>query len=109
MNGSLQALEDQYVLLRSSVDVFKEQSASPEQMDVLRTQIVQSRTNYWKAINSIFHDDDPEIERLVGSLQAEQVSLQASLKKIENVSHVISAITKAVEIGSQVVAKAVAL
>ena len=109
MNGSLQVLENQYFLLRGSLSAFREQNATPEQLDVLRTEIVQSRTNYWKAINCIFRDDDPEIERLVGQLNVDQTELQASINKLEDVATVITAITKAVGVGSQIVAKAIAL
>ena len=109
MNPSLQALENLYFLLRSSLTTLQAQGATPEQLDELRAQIVQARTNYWTALNKILHDDDPEVRDLTSQLNAAQLSLQASIQHLNNVAKVLDAITRTVEIGSQIVAKAIAL
>lgn len=109
MGPSVQALENLYVLLRGSLTTLQAQGATPGQLDQLRTQVVQARTNYWTAINSIFHDDDPGVRDLTSELNTEQLSLEATIKHLGEVSKVLDAITKAVDIGSQLVAKAVSL
>jgi hypothetical protein len=109
VNPSVQALENLYFLLRSSLSTLQAQGATPDQLDQLRTQIVLARTNYWTAINNIFHDDDPEVRTLTSQLNAEQLTLAATIKNLNDVAKVIDAITKAVDIGSELVAKAVSL
>jgi hypothetical protein len=109
MNPSLEALENLYVLLRGSLSTLQAQGATPDQLDALRTQIVLARTNYWTAINSILDDDDPQVRDLTSQLNTAQLSLQATIKHLDDVAKVLDAITKAVDIGSQLAAKAVAL
>jgi recombinational DNA repair protein RecR len=109
MNPSVQALEDQYFLLRGSLSTLSDQGATPEQLDQMRAQIVQSRTNYWTALNKIIHGDDPQVQQLVTQLNAEQETVKTTISQLGNVAKVIDAATKAVSIGSQVVAKAISL
>lgn len=109
MNPSLQALENLYFLLRTSLTTLQAQGATPAQLDELRAQIVRARTNYWFALNKILHDDDPEVRNLTSQLNAAQLSLEATIEHLNNVAKVLNAITRAVDIGSQIVAKAIAL
>lgn len=109
MNPSVEALENQYFLLRGALETLSDQGATPEQLDQMRTQVVQSRTNYWTALNKVLHDDDPQVQQLVIQLNAEQVTLETAIAQRANVAKVIDAVTKAVSIGSQIVAKAVSL
>ena len=109
MNPSLQALENLYFLLRGSLSTLQAQGATPEQLDELLAQIVQARTNYWTALNKILHDDDPEVRDLTSQLNTAQLSLEASIEHLNNVAKVLDAITRAVDIGSQIVAKAITL
>lgn len=109
MNPSLEALENQYFLLRESLSTLTAQGATPQQLDQLRSQIVRSRTNYWSAVNSILHDDDPEVRNLVSQLNAEQLTLTATIGHLGDIAKVLQAITKAVDIGSQIVSKAISI
>jgi len=109
MNPSVEALENLYFLLRGSLSTLQANGATPDQLDQLRTQIVVARTNYWTAINSIFHSDDPQVRNLTSQLNSAQLSLDATIKHLNDVAKVLDAITKAVDIGSQLVAKAVTL
>ena len=109
MNPSVQALENLYFLLRGSLTTLQAHGATPDQLDQLRTQIVIARTNYWIAVNKIFHEDDPQVRNLTSQLNAAQISLDATIKHLNDVAKVLDAITKAVDIGSQLVAKAVSL
>ena len=109
MNPSVQALENLYFLLRGSLTTLQAHGATPDQLDQLRTQIVTARTNYWTTINKIFHEDDPQVRNLTSQLNSAQMSLEATIKHLNDVAKVLDAITKAVDIGSQLVAKAVSL
>jgi len=109
MSQSIEALENQYFLLRGSLSTLIEQGATTNQLDHLRTQIAQSRTNFLTAANKNLHDDNPEITQLVTQLNTQETSLKTTIDHLGDVAKVIDAITKAVDIGSQIVAKAVAL
>ena len=109
MNPSVQALENLYFLLRGSLTTLQANGATPDQLDQLRTQIVIARTNYWTAINSILHDDDPQVRDLTSQLNTAQLSLEATIKNLNDVAKVLDAITKAVDIGTQLVEKAISL
>ncbi len=109
MNQSLAVLEKQYFFLTQGLSDLMDQGATPEVLDAMRKAIVQSRTNYWKAINGILHDDDPEVASLVSQMNTAQLNLEVSLKNLGNVAKVLDVITKAVDIGSQLAAKVVAL
>ncbi len=109
MSQSIETLENQYFLLRGSLSTLTEQGATADQLDQLRTQIAQSRTNFLTAVNKNLHDDNPEIKQLVTQLNTEETSLKTTIDHLGDVAKVIDAITKAVGIGSQIVAKAVAL
>ena len=109
MSPSLEALENLYFLLRGSLTTLQAHGATPDQLDQLRTQIVAARTNYWTALNKILHDDDPQVRNLTSQLNSAQISLEATIKHLNDVAKVLDAITKAVDIGSQIVAKAVSL
>ena len=109
MNQSVEALEKQYFFLTQSLSDLVDQGAPADELDAMRKAIVQSRTNYWKAINNVLHDDDPEVASLVSQLSAAQLNLEAGLKNLGNVTKVLDVITKAVDIGSQLAAKVVTL
>lgn len=109
MNPSVEALENLYFLLRASLSTLQAKGATPDQLDQLRAQIVIARTNYWKAINNIFHSDDPQVRDLTTQLNTAQLSLDATIKNLNDVAKIIDAITKAVDIGSQLVEKAISL
>lgn len=109
MNPSVEALENQYFSLRASLSALMLQNATPDQLVQARTAIAKSRDNYWLATRRIMHDDDPDVQSLVSQMNTEQLSLDATIQHLGDVAKVIDAITKAVDIGSQLAAKAVAL
>src|ERR1051326_2463733 len=98
MNQSLAVLEKQYFFLTQSLADLADQGATPEELDALRKAIVQSRTNYWKAVNNVLHDDDPDVAALVSQMNTAQINLEAGLKNLGNVAKVLNVITKAVDI-----------
>jgi hypothetical protein len=85
------------------------QGATADQLAQLRTAIAKSRDNYWLATRRIMHDDDPEVQTLVSEMNSAQLSLDAEIQHLGEIAKIISAITKAVEIGSELAAKATPL
>ena len=108
MNDALKALEDQYFTVRGSLPTLIAQGATPAQLDELRTIIVISRNNYWSAINKVLHDDDPQVASLTSQMNSQQLTLQASIDHLADVGRILDVITRAVTIGTQLAAKAIA-
>lgn len=109
MNTGVQALEDQYFLLRGSLATLTAAGASPDQLAQLRSAIVASRNNYWTAVGRVLHDDDPAVEALVQRMNAEENALTTELQHLDSVGKVLNRIAEAISIGSQLAAKAVAI
>ena len=109
MTEALAALEDQYFYFQQAVADLTDEDAPQDVLQALRTAVAQSRTNYWKAINKVLHDDDPEVASLVEQMKTSQENIDAALKKINQVAKILKAITKAIDVGSELAAKAVAL
>ncbi len=109
MSPSIQALEDQYFLLRGSLPAITSQGANADQLAQLQTLIVKSRDNYWTAARSILQENDPRIQALVSQLETAQLTLTTTLAHLGNVVKVLDTITRAVSIGSELVGLAVAL
>ncbi len=109
MGPSVTALENQYFLLRGSLSDLIGLGATPDQLAQLKTEIVRSRNNYWTATVRVLHDDDPAVEALVTQMNTQQLILQATIQHLGKVADIIDAITKAVDVGSQLIAKAITL
>ena len=109
MNPSVESLENQYMTLRNSLSALIGLGATADQLNQVKAAIAKSRDNYWLATRRILHDDDPEVEALVSQMNTAQLSLDATIKHLGEVAGIIDAITKAVDIGSQLAAKVVAL
>jgi len=109
MNPATLALENQYFSLRKSLPELEAQGATQDQLDALRTAIAQSRTNYWTAIGRQFHEDDPEVAALISQMNASQLALDQTVKHLGDVAKILNGITQAVDIGSKLAAKVIAL
>lgn len=109
MNPSVEALENQYFLLRGSLSTLMTQGATADQLAQLRTAIAKSRDNYWLATRRIMHDDDPEVQALVSAMNSAQLSLDAAIQHLGDVAKVVTVIAQAVEIGTELAGKAVPL
>ena len=80
MSQSVEALENQYFLLRGSLSTLTERGgATTNQLDQLRTQIAQSRTNFLTSVNNNLHDDNPQIAALVTQLNTEETSIRTAI------------------------------
>ena len=90
MNPSVEALENQYFLLRESLSTLMAQGATTDQLAQLRTAIAKSRDNYWLATRRIMHDDDPEVQALVSKMNSAQLSLDAAIQHLGDVAKVVT-------------------
>src|ERR1700743_1093762 len=106
MGNSLQALEDQYMLLTQNLSAVLGACTTQQQKDIVMQQYVTARRNYWNSIQKIFHDDDPSIVSLVKQMSDEQKQIKGAVAKLNEISKVIGIITDAVSVGSALVAKA---
>ncbi len=101
MGEALSSLEAQYLFLTQHLAEFLAACKTDDQRDQIRTQYVTARRNYWDAINKIFHDDDPKVEQAVAKMKDAQTSLEKLTKELANIAKVITGITTAVKIGSE--------
>jgi hypothetical protein len=106
MGNSLQALEDQYMLLTQNLSAVLGACATQQEKDAVMQQYVTARRNYWNSIQKIFHDDDPSIAALVKRMNDEQKQIKGTVARLNEISRVINVITDAVSIGSALAAKA---
>jgi hypothetical protein len=108
MNPSLQALEDQYMLLRKSLPELEPRCETEDQRNILRNAVAQSRDSYFAAIRGTLREDDAGVVALTVQMNTIQLALDKEVKDVGDVEKALNVITKAVSIGSQLAAKAVA-
>ncbi len=101
MSPSIEALENQYFLLRGSLSTITSLGATADQLAQLQTSIVKSRDNYWSAARSTFHEDDSRVQALVSQLNQTQLTIETTIAHVGDVVKVLDTITKAVSIGSE--------
>lgn len=106
MGAALNSLESQYIVLTQNLAATLAACQTDDQRTAIRTQYVQARRNYWNSINQIFHDDDPAIESLVSQMNAAHDSLQKMTQDLANVAKVITTISTAVKIGTELASMA---
>ena len=106
MGEALRSLEAQYLFLTQHLGDILDACKTDDQRNQVRANYVQARRNYWDTINQIFHDDDPKIEQVVVQMKAAQDSLQKMTQDLANVAKVITAITTAVKVGSELASMA---
>jgi hypothetical protein len=61
---------------------------SYDQRNQVRIDAVKTRRNYWYALNQIFHDDDPKIEKAVADMKEAQASLEKLTKNLASIAKV---------------------
>ena len=106
MGAALNSLESQYIVLTQNLAATLAACQTDDQRTAIRTQYVQARRNYWNSINQTFHDDDPAIESLVSQMNAAHDSLQKMTQDLANVAKVITTISTAVKIGTELASMA---
>jgi hypothetical protein len=106
MGDALSSLEAQYLFLTQHLADILAACQTDDQRTIVRTNYVAARRNYWDAINQIFHDDDPQIEQVVVQMKDAQDSLQKMTLDLANIAKVITAITTAVKVGTELASMA---
>ncbi|MFZ1134113.1 MAG: hypothetical protein WAN69_04155 [Candidatus Korobacteraceae bacterium] len=106
MGDALSSLEAQYLFLTQHLAAILGACQTDDQRTIVRTNYVAARRNYWDAINQIFHDDDPQIEQVVSQMKDAQDSLQKMTLDLANIAKVITAITTAVKVGTELASMA---
>jgi hypothetical protein len=106
MGDALSSLEAQYLFLTQNLAAVLDACQTEDQRTIVRANYVEARRNYWDAINQIFHDDDPKIEDAVAQMKDAQDSLQAMTQDLANVAKIITTITTAVKIGTELASMA---
>jgi hypothetical protein len=104
MTDALQALEDQYIFLTNNLDNLVAACQTNADKNALMTQYVNCRRNYFNSVNTVFHDDDPDVQALVGQMKQEQNALTAAVTNIGAIAGVINTITTAVQTGASLAA-----
>jgi hypothetical protein len=106
MGDALHSLEAQYLFLTQHLADILAACQTDDQRNQVRASYVAARRNYWNAINQIFHDDDPQIEQVVSQMKDAQDSLQTMTQDLANIAKVITAITTAVKVGTELASMA---
>ncbi len=102
MSGSLSVLEAQRDFIEDQLDACKTQ----DQRDQLRPSYVQAELNYLRAVNKMFQANDAGIANLVTQMKQAQDSLDKMVEELADTAGVITAISTAVKIGTELAAMA---
>lgn len=106
MGNALLALQNQYIFLTQNLSMLLAACQTQEQRDTIQSQYVTARRNYFKCVNSVFHEDDPAVASLIRQMQTEQTALTSMMNRLNDIAKVINDITRAVQIGAQLVSVA---
>jgi HEAT repeat protein len=109
MSEAVTALQNIYFAIQQNISAMLAACQTQAQRDELMSKYVAARQNYWQAINKVFHDDDPAVKTLVTQANDAAKTLTAISTNLGDIATVLNDITKAVTLGSQIVAKVVAL
>ena len=88
MGNSLQALENQYILLTQNLGDMIDACTSQQQKDDINAQYLACRRNYWNNIHKVFHDNDPTVVGLVDQMKTEQGKILDTLKHLNQIAKV---------------------
>ena len=106
MGDALATLEQQYFFLRDNQFDLLAACKTDDQKNTILSNLVAARRNYWNCINKIFHDDDPRIVDGRRTDEGGTVVAGGHGRAADNVTKVLTAVTKAVSMGTQLAAMA---
>ena len=101
MGNALLALQNQYIYLTQNLSMMLTACSTQDQRDAIQTQYVACRRNYFKSVNSIFHEDDPAVASAITQMKTAQTALTSMLNGLNDITKVINGITDAVQIGAK--------
>ncbi len=102
MNDALNVLETQLEFIEDQLDACETQA----QRDLLRPSYVQAEINYQRAVNKIFQANDAKIAALVVQMKQAQGSLEKMVQQLADTAKIITAISTAVKIGTELASMA---
>lgn len=106
MKPSTQALENLFTTLYNNLFDLEARCSNADQVDTLHKAVAQSRDSYNAALRSALQDNDPEVSALTSQMGTIQVTLDQEVKDLGDIASILNVITKAVDIGSKLAAKA---
>jgi len=101
MGSALLALQNQYIFLTQNLSMLLAACQTQEQRDAIQSQYVTCRRSYFNCVNTVFHDDDPAVAKLVGQMKTEQTELGKLVDGLNDIAKGINVITQAVQVGVQ--------
>lgn len=102
MDEALHALEAQLNTIEDALNACTTQ----DQRNQLRPSYIQAQLNYQRAVNKIFQANDPQITQLVTQMKQAQTSLQKLTKELADFAKIVTAVTTAVKIGTELASMA---
>ena len=102
MNDALSALEAQLDAIEDALDA----CATQDQRNQLRPSYIQAQLNYQRAVNKIFQANDPQTAQLVTQMKRAQTSLQKLTQELADFAEIVTAVSTAVRIGTDLAAMA---
>ena len=97
MDDALGALQAQLNAIEDALDACTTQ----DQRNQLRPSYIQAQLNYQRAVNKIFWANDPKITELVAQMKQTQSSLQELTQELADFAKIITAVSTAVKIGTE--------
>lgn len=104
MSDALSSLQANYLDLTENLDDYLDRCQTDEQRATLKAAYQQARLDFYTARNKAFAESDPSIQHAVVSLKAAQDSLKKMTDELAEISKIISAVTTAVKIGTELAA-----
>ena len=109
MGGALGAVENLYFSLQAKLADMLEVAKTDADKEIIQSQYVLSRQNYWQCINKTFHEDDPALQALVAQGNAVANEVKHIDKQLTDITTVIAVVKQAVSIGTQIAGKVISL
>jgi predicted nucleic acid-binding Zn-ribbon protein len=103
MDEALRVLESQLNAIEDALDACTTQ----DQRNQLRPSYIQAQLNYQRAVNKIFQANDPQITQLVTQMKQAQTSLQKLTQQLADFAKIVSAVSTAVRIGTELASMAI--
>src|SRR6516162_2596253 len=103
MDDALGALQAQLNAIEDALDACTTQ----DQRNQLRPSYIQAQLNYQRAVNKIFQANDPQITQLVTQMKQAQTSLQKLTQQLADFAKIVSAVSTAVRIGTELASMAI--
>jgi hypothetical protein len=103
MSEALDTLQANYFTLTENLDDYLDRCKTDDQRNALKAEYQQARLDFYTARNKAFAANDPDIIKAVADLKTAQDSLQKLTQQLADIAKVITAVTTAVKLGTELV------